>query len=98
MFYAHEGNRTDNAFTTFNGAPTRVFRAFDTKKERDAYREKVWGNGENNLIDCDRKLVEKYLTKNFGTYRTGNGDSYLCANRDEYNRHQYEVAESEFGN
>jgi len=95
MFYAHEGARTDNAFTTENGVPTRVFRAFDTKNERDAYREKVWDGGENNLIDCPRKMVEQYLTKDFGTYRTGDGDSYLCANRDSHDRHQYEVQLSE---
>ena len=96
MFFAHEGNRTDNAFPLdSDNKPVRVFRAFDTKKERDAYREKVWNNGVNNLIDCNRKLVEQYLTKRFGTYSTGTGDSYLCANLDEHERHQYEVPESE---
>lgn len=92
MFYAHEGNRTDNAFTLgIDNKPVRVFRAFNTKGERMQYREKVYQDGENNLIDCNRKMVEKYLGRTFGAYLTGKGDSYLCANRDAYDRHHYEV-------
>ena len=92
MFYAHEGSRYDNAFPLgIDNKPTRIFRAFDTKKQREACREKVWANGRNNLIDCGRKLVEKYLGKNFGACRTGDGDSFLCANRNAYDQHQYEV-------
>lgn len=66
MFYAHEGCRTDNAFTLDpNNQPVRVFRAFATKAERLVYRDKVWRGGENNLLDCERKMVVRYLGRQF---------------------------------
>lgn len=60
MFYAHKGSSSDNAFTTFNGTPTRQFLAFETKAERQAAQGKIWedSNGRENLIFCTRKFVE----------------------------------------
>ena len=95
MFYAHEGSRNDNAFPLdYGNAPVRVFRAFYTKKERDAYREKVWADGENNLIDCLRIFVQGYLGRDFTTHRTGKGDSYICAKAGD--DHYYQIPEAEF--
>lgn len=66
-YYAHKGNATDNAFTTFNGQPTRTFMAFDSKAERDEYREKIWKESghQKNLIDCKRSKVVEFYGNDF---------------------------------
>lgn len=66
-YYAHEGSSNDNAFTTDHGMPTRVFRVFKSKQEREEYRKKIWmeSNHQTNLIDCTRLFVEKWNGKNF---------------------------------
>lgn len=65
MFYAHQGNSNDNAFTTYNGFPTRSFKAFNTKKERQEYQDKVWkeSGGSKNVIFCKRKDVTECFPK-----------------------------------
>jgi hypothetical protein len=67
MFYAHQGNSSDNAFTTYDGFPTRAFVAFETKKERKEAQEKIWAesNRKENLIFCTRKMVEEYHGRDF---------------------------------
>lgn len=83
-FYALIGSSSDNAFTTYNGQPTRTFMAFEGKKEREDYRAKVWkdSNHETNLIDCTRKLVEKYEGRHY----------YIAPNKVVYsNYEEYEM-------
>ena len=60
MYYAHEGSATDNAFTIVNGNPTRKFKAFSTREERNEYQEKVWSesNQTKNVIFCTRAFVK----------------------------------------
>lgn len=72
MFYAHEGNSSDNAFTIgVSGYPVRSFRAFKTKAERQTYQDKVWkdSQGSKNVIFCKRKDVTEFFP-NF--YVSGN--------------------------
>lgn len=66
-YYAHKGNSSDNAFTTRDGQPTRTFMAFDSKKEREEAREKIWKESghQKNLIDCKRDLVVEYYGNDF---------------------------------
>lgn len=67
MYYAHKGSSSDNAFTTHDNAPKRIFLAFETKKERQQAQDNIWSesNYEQNLIFCDRKMVEKFFGKDF---------------------------------
>lgn len=73
MYYGHKGNATDNAFTTYNGQPTREFYAFETKQARQDAQDKIWresGQSEN-LIFCPRKMVVRWLGKGFVTLEDG---------------------------
>jgi hypothetical protein len=87
MFYAHKGNATDNAFTTYNGSPTRTLLAFETKKEREEAREKIWQDSGHaqNLIDCGRKLVEQYMGRDFVVLSSGE-----CVRRADWEMGQYD--------
>lgn len=90
MFYGHKGNATDNAFTTFNGQPTRTFYAFDTKTEREEAQEKIWqesGQSEN-LIFCTRKMVVENLGKDFVVLADGR-----CMDEEGYDAY---MAEQEY--
>lgn len=66
-FYGHKGSSTDNAFTVKDGIPVRTFMAFNSKEEREEYRNKIWNESgnEENLIDCTRKFVEEWNGKDF---------------------------------
>ena len=62
MYYGHEGQSSDNAFTTYRGNPIRTFRAFETQAERKAHQQKIWEESghEKNLIFCTRKFLEQF--------------------------------------
>lgn len=76
MFYAHKGDSTDNAFTTINGFPTRSFKAFNTKKERQEYQDKIWkeSGGQLNVIFC----TSKFLKSCYPSFHVNGNDVYSC--------------------
>ena len=92
MFYAHEGPATDNAFTLgIDNKPVRVFRGFDTKSQRLAYRALAYRNG-NSLLDCRRERVSHYLGRDFRAFLTRTRDCYLCLAASTYNHPGFEQA------
>ncbi len=64
-FYAHVG--PTGPFQTYNGRPYNTFMAFDSKKERQDYQDKVWeeSNHQRNVVFCSRKYVESWFGRNF---------------------------------
>lgn len=75
MVYAHQGSSSDNAFTVYNGQPTRTFLAFDTPTARKKYQAKVWSESgqDENVIFCYRKDVEEYKGRDLYYHKIEDG-------------------------
>lgn len=67
MVYAHKGSSSDNALIILDGFPVRTFLAFESKASRQKAQDQIYdeSDGEENLIFCTRKEVEKWFGKDF---------------------------------